>query len=75
MYRDDYILRMIARFGAIIRHILGLYREGKSPLVRIAIDNAYRDRLGVGSDRIATLSDQQLLALLRFHHRSEEWWV
>lgn len=75
MYRDDYILRMIAQFGAIIRHILGLYREGKSPLVRIAIDNAYRDRLGVGSDQIATLSDQQLLALLRFHHRSEEWWV
>jgi hypothetical protein len=40
MYRDDYILRLIAQFGAIIRHILGLYRAGHSPLVRIAIDNA-----------------------------------
>ncbi len=74
MYRDDYILRMIAQFGAIIRHILGLYRDGKSPLARIAIDNAYRDRLGVGSDQVAALSDRQLLALLRFHSHGENWW-
>ncbi|GIV88057.1 MAG: hypothetical protein KatS3mg055_0575 [Chloroflexus sp.] len=74
MYRDDYILRMIAQFGAIIRYILGLYRDGKSPLVRIAIDNAYRDRLGIGSDHVASLSDRQLLALLRFHNQSEDWW-
>lgn len=74
MYRDDYILRMIAQFGAIIRHILGLYRDGKSPLARIAIDNAYRDRLGVGSDQVAALSDRQLLALLRFHSHGEDWW-
>ncbi len=74
MYRDDYILRMIAQFGAIIRHILGLYRDGKSPLARIAIDNAYRDRLGVGSDQVAALSDRQLLALLRFHSHGDDWW-
>ncbi len=74
MYRDDYILRLIAQFGAIIRHILGLYRAGHSPLVRIAIDNAYRDRLGVGSDQVARMSDRQLLALLRFHNQTEDWW-
>lgn len=74
MHRNDYILRMIEQFGAIIRHILGLYRDGQSPLVRIAIDNAYRDRLGVGSDQVALLSVQQLLALLRFHNTSEDWW-
>ncbi|WP_298816997.1 DUF6483 family protein [Chloroflexus sp.] len=73
MYRDDYILRMIDQFGAIIRHILGLYRNGQSPLARIAIDNAYRDRLGVGSDQVAALSVQQLLALLRFHGVGEDW--
>ncbi|MCX7860593.1 MAG: DUF6483 family protein [Chloroflexus sp.] len=74
MYRDDYILRMIAQFGAIIRHILGLYRDGKSPLARIAIDHAYRDRLGVGSEQVAALSDRQLLALVRFHSHSDGWW-
>jgi hypothetical protein len=74
MYRDDYILRLIAQFGAIIRHILGLYRAGHSPLVRIAIDNAYRDRLGVGSDQVVRMSERQLLALLRFHNLTEAWW-
>ncbi len=74
MYRDDYILRMIEQFGAIIRHLLGLYRDGKSPLLRMAIDNAYRDRLGLGSEQVGRMSDQQLLALLRFHSQGIDWW-
>jgi hypothetical protein len=73
MYRDDYIMRMIRQFGQVYAYILGLRRRGQYPLALIAIDNAYRERLGLGSDAVAQLSDSQLLALVRFGETGESW--
>lgn len=73
MYRDDYILRMIRQFGQIVTYVLGLRRKKQYPLALIAIDNALRDRLGIGSDDLATRSEGEILALVRFNEREESW--
>lgn len=73
MYRDDYILRMIRQFGQIVTYVLGLRRARQYPLALIAIDNALRDRLGIGSDDLATRSEGEILALVRFGEREESW--
>jgi hypothetical protein len=73
MFRDDYIMRMIRQFGQIYAYILGLRRRGQHPLALIAIDNAYRERLGLGSDAVAALSDSQLMALVRFGQTADSW--
>jgi tetratricopeptide (TPR) repeat protein len=66
MYRNDYVMRMIYQLGAIIRYVFGLQQKGDYTLALIAIDNAYRDRLGLGADDVGTLADRELLALVRF---------
>lgn len=73
MYRDDYILRMIRQFGQIVAYVLGLRRKKEYPLALIAIDNALRDRLGIGSDDLSTRSEGEILALVRFGEREENW--
>jgi hypothetical protein len=73
MFRDDYIMRMIRQFGQIYAYILGMRRRGQHPLALIAIDNAYRERLGLGTEAVATLSDTQLLALVRFGETADTW--
>ncbi|NNJ12628.1 hypothetical protein EKD04_020075 [Chloroflexales bacterium ZM16-3] len=73
MFRDDYIMRMIRQFGQIYAYILGMRRRGQYPLALIAIDNAYRERLGLGSDAVAALSDSQILALVRFGETNGSW--
>jgi hypothetical protein len=73
MFRDDYIMRMIRQFGQIYAYILGMRRRGQYPLALIAIDTAYRERLGLGSEAVAKLTDTQLLALVRFGEKAETW--
>lgn len=73
MFRDDYIMRMIRQFGQIYAHVLGMRRRGQYPLALIAIDNAYRERLGLGSEAVTELSDVQLLALVRFGNAADSW--
>jgi tetratricopeptide (TPR) repeat protein len=71
-YRDDYILRMIQQLGAIVRYALGLSLDGKDEMALIAIDQAFRERLGTGVDTIARHSSSQVLALVRFS--ASEFW-
>jgi hypothetical protein len=73
MYRDDYILRMIRRFGQVIAHIAGLRRQGQYPLALMACDEAMRNALGVGSEALAGRSDREILALIRFADRDGTW--
>jgi hypothetical protein len=73
MFRDDYIMRMIRQFGQIYASILGMRRRGQYPLALIAIDNAYRERLGLGSEAVSDLTDTQLLALVRFGQQADSW--
>jgi hypothetical protein len=73
MFRDDYIMRMIRQFGQIYASILGMRRRGAYPLALIAIDGAYRERLGLGSEAVAALTDTQLLALVRFGEHPDTW--
>jgi hypothetical protein len=73
MFRDDYIMRMIRQLGQIYAYILGMRRRGRNPLALIAIDNAYRERLGLGTEAVASLSDTQLIALVRFGETADSW--
>jgi hypothetical protein len=73
MFRDDYIIRMIRQFGQIIAYIAGLRTQQRYPLALIAIDDAYRNRLGLGSDAVAGLSERELLALIRFGENDDTW--
>lgn len=73
MYRDDYILRLIAQFAEVITYVLGLRRGGKLDLALSAIDQSLRNLLGIGSDRLVELSDSQALALLRFDSPGDSW--
>jgi Family of unknown function (DUF6483) len=73
MYRDDYILRMIRRFGQIIAHLVGLQKQGQYPLALMAADDAMRNTLGVGSDAVAERSDREILALIRFADPDGSW--
>lgn len=73
MFRDDYIMRMIRQLGQIYAYVLGMRQRGQYPLALIAIDNAYRERLGLGSEAVAALSDVQLLALVRFGDAADSW--
>lgn len=73
MYRDDYIIRMIRRFGQVITYLLGLQRQGQYPLALMAADDAMRNTLGVGSDAVAERSDREILALIRFADRDDSW--
>lgn len=73
MYRNDYILRLIAQFAEVIHYVLGLRRDGKLGLTLMAIDQALRDLLGIGSEQLKTLSDAQALALIRFASPDESW--
>ncbi|NJM07671.1 hypothetical protein HC891_18010 [Candidatus Gracilibacteria bacterium] len=71
-YRDDYILRMIQQLGAIVRYALGLSLDGKDELALVAIDQAFRERLGTGVDTLTRHNSSQVLALVRFS-ASEHW--
>lgn len=73
MFRNDYVMRMIYQLGAVIRYVLGLQQKGDYTLALIAIDNAYRDRLGLGADDVGELADKELLALVRFGGGEEAW--
>lgn len=73
MYRDDYILRMIRRFGQVIAYILGLRQQGQYPMALLACDDALRNLLGVGSDDIAARNEREILALIRFTDRDGSW--
>jgi hypothetical protein len=73
MYRDDYILRMIRRFGQVIAYIAGLQRQGQYPLALMACDEAMRNVLGIGSDDVAGRSEREILALIRFADRDGSW--
>lgn len=73
MYRDDYILRMIRRFGQVIAYLTGLYRQGQYPMALLACDEAMRNALGIGSDQIAGRSEREILALIRFADRDGSW--
>jgi hypothetical protein len=73
MFRDDYIMRMIRQLGQIYAYVLGMRQNGQYPLALISIDNAYRERLGLGSEAVAELSDVQLLALVRFGDAADSW--
>ncbi|NTV62035.1 MAG: hypothetical protein HGA65_00660 [Oscillochloris sp.] len=73
MFRDDYIMRMIRQFGQVYAAILDRRRRGQPILALIAIDTAYRERLGLGSEAVAELSDSQLLALVRFGEAEGSW--
>lgn len=73
MFRNDYVMRMIYQLGAIVRYVFGLQQKGDYTLALIAIDNAYRDRLGLGADDVGELADRELLALVRFGGGSEAW--
>lgn len=72
-YRDDYILRMIRRFGQVIAHIAGLRRQGQYPLALLACDEAMRNALGVSSEEAAGRSEREILALIRFADRDGSW--
>jgi hypothetical protein len=71
-YREDYILRMIQQLGAIVRYALGLSLDGKDELALVAIDQAFRERLGTGTDTLGRHSSHQVLALVRFS--AAEFW-
>jgi L-alanine-DL-glutamate epimerase-like enolase superfamily enzyme len=73
MYRDDYILRMIARFGQVIAYLAGLRRQGQYPMALLAADEAMRQALGVGSDQVAGRDEREILALIRFADRDGTW--
>ncbi|NTU81671.1 MAG: hypothetical protein HGA45_20210 [Chloroflexales bacterium] len=73
MYRDDYIMRMIRRFGQIMLYIAGLRQKGQYPLALIATDEAMRNALGIGSDAVAGRSDSEILALIRFADQDGTW--
>jgi hypothetical protein len=73
MYRDDYILRMIQRFGQVIAHIAGLRRQGQYPMALFACDDAMRNALGIGSADVAGRSEREILALIRFADRDGSW--
>lgn len=73
MFRNDYVMRVIYQLGAIIRYVFGLQQKGDYTLALIAIDNAYRDRLGLGADDVGGLADRELLALVRFGGGAEAW--
>lgn len=73
MYRDDYIMRMIRQLGTVIAYVAGLRRKNQYPLALIAIDNALRNQLGIGSEAIAGLSEREILALIRFADRDDSW--
>ncbi|GAB4424571.1 MAG: DUF6483 family protein [Chloroflexi bacterium OHK40] len=73
MYRDDYIMRMIRRFGQVIAYIAGLRQEGRYPLALLATDEALRNALGVGSEALAQRSEREILALIRFADREGSW--
>lgn len=73
MYRDDYIMRMIRRFGQIVLYLAGLRRQGQYPLALMAADEAMRNALGIGSDQAAGRSERELLALIRFADRDGSW--
>jgi hypothetical protein len=73
MFRNDYVMRMIYQLGAIVRYVLGLQQKGDYTLALIAIDNAYRDRLGLGAEDVGELADKELLALVRFGGGEAAW--
>lgn len=73
MYRDDYIIRMATQFGQILAYVLGLARDGQSQLALIAIDNALRQLLGIGSLTLTRMSTAQALALIRLGDGDETW--
>lgn len=73
MYRDDYILRMIRRFGQVITYIMGLHRQGQYPMALLASDEAMRNALGIGSDDVSARSEREILALIRFADRDGSW--
>jgi hypothetical protein len=73
MYRDDYILRMIRRFGQVIAYIAGLRRQGQYPMALLACDDAMRNALGIGSEEAAGRSEREILALIRFADRDGSW--
>lgn len=73
MYRDDYIMRLIHRFGQMLLYIAGLRRQGQYPLALIATDDAMRNLLGIGSDQVAGRSEREILALIRFADRDDSW--
>lgn len=73
MYRDDYILRMIYRFGQMILYLTGLRQKGQYPLALIATDDAMRNALGIGSDQVAGRNEREILALIRFADRDGSW--
>lgn len=73
MFRDDYILRMATQFGQILAHVLGLSRRQQFSLALIAIDQALRELLGIGSDALKHVSESQLLALVKFSAQTSAW--
>jgi hypothetical protein len=72
-YRDDYILRMIRRFGQVIAYIMGLRKQGQYPMALMACDDAMRNALGIGSEEAARRNERELLALIRFADRDGTW--
>lgn len=73
MYRDDYIMRLIQRFGQVILYLSGLQRSGQYGLALTATDEALRNALGIGSENIAGRSEREILALIRFADRDGAW--
>lgn len=73
MYREDYIMRLIERFGQVILYLTGLQRAGQYNLALAATDEALRNALGIGSTNVASRSEREILALIRFADRDDAW--
>lgn len=64
MLRRDYILRMIEEFIQAVRRIRSLKNNRQWAEADAAIDEEFRRFLGEGADRVAQLSETELLARL-----------
>jgi hypothetical protein len=73
MYRDDYIMRMISRFGQILLYLAGIRQKGQYPMALLAADDAMRNALGISSDQVVTRNEREILALIRFADRGDTW--
>ncbi len=73
MYRDDYIMRMISRFGQILLYLAGIRQKGQYPMALLAADDAMRNALGISSEQVVGRSEREILALIRFADRGDTW--
>lgn len=64
MLRRDYILRMIEEFIQAVRRIRSLKNEQQWAEADAAIDDEFRRFLGEGAEKVAQLSETELLAKL-----------